>query len=319
MKKELLYRFFEGKASDKEIKEVKTWTELSEENFQLFMKERKLFDTIQVTVPLKKDNDKRGILYPKKRYSRLSWINNRYRIAAIVLIAICINITWIITKNIKEVQTAAQTIIVPPGQRVNIILPDGTDVWLNAGTTLQYPLSFLSNKREVILDGEAYFNVTRNKVSPFVVHTYLMDIQVLGTQFNVKASSEKNSFETSLIKGSVKLDSHSKKTEPIILTPGHKSILKNGQLETIKIENYDTYRWKEGLFCFHKKPFSDIILELEKYYDVNIEIQNPEIANVILTGKFRITEGLDSILRALQTNVNFKYHKDSEKNIIYIS
>lgn len=85
-----------------------------------------------------------------------------------------------------------QTVTVPSGQRANVILPDGTDVWLNAGTTIRYPISFMKGKREIILDGEAYFEVVHNEKCPFVVHTYAMDVEVLGTKFNVEAYSKKD-------------------------------------------------------------------------------------------------------------------------------
>ena len=140
------------------------------------------------------------------------------------------------------------TIIVPAGQRVNIELPDGSNVWLNAGTQMQYPVSFMEDKREIILDGEAYFDVARNEKCPFIVHTHAMDIEVLGTKFNVEAYAKQQNFEASLIQGKIKIKSPSDNNISQVLLPDYKSTLKNGKLVISKIEDYNIYRWKEGLY-----------------------------------------------------------------------
>lgn len=315
MEKDLLYRFFEGHASSEEIKEVKAWVEESDENYRQFLRERKLFDALLVALPLQSEGKK--VVSFRRTALNYSWIRESLKVAAVAIIAVCLTMVWL-AKDTDSAQLAMQTITVPAGQRANVILADGTEVWLNAGTTMRYPLSFLSSKREVILDGEAYFDVAHNKSCPFVVHTYAMDVEVLGTCFNVEAFPKQNVFNTSLMQGKVKLVSTSTKMEPVILTPGYKSMLKDGHLEVVEIENYDVYRWKEGLYCFRDKAFADIMQDLERYYDLHIKIQKPEVARVILTGKFRIAEGLDYLLRVLQADVDFTYIKDTEKNIIYI-
>ena len=98
-----------------------------------------------------------------------------------------------------------QTITVPAGQRINITLVDGTNVWLNARTSLSYPVKFGKNNRQVVLDGEAYFDVTKDKSKPFIVQTDNYNVEVLGTQFDVNAYSETGEFETTLMSGSLKV------------------------------------------------------------------------------------------------------------------
>ena len=92
----------------------------------------------------------------------------------------------------------------------------------------------------------------------------------------------------------------------------------DGQLVVSKIDDYGSYRWKEGLYCFHDKTLGEIMQDLEKYFDLDIKIHRKETADVVLTGKFRISEGLDYILRVLQTDVSFTYRRDTDQNIIYI-
>lgn len=317
MDRSILHRFFCGKASKEEIMQIKKWADSSPDNYKKLLEERKLFDTLLVS-----DKTEGKVFVPSFStihrvlpFKYISILKEFIKVAAIILLTVGITFTFL--NKDDSLYTAMNTINVPAGQRVNITLPDGTDVWLNAGTKMSYPISFLSSKREVILDGEAYFDVAHNEKCPFVVHTYIRDIEVLGTQFNVEAYKNREIFQTSLIRGRVKIAS-SENDEEVILTPGHKASINQGSLNVEDIDYYDTFRWKEGLYCFRNKSFSEIMSDLEKYFDVSIEIQNDKIKDVTLTGKFRITEGFDYLLRVLQTDVSFSYSRDTDLNKIYI-
>ena len=196
---------------------------------------------------------------------------------------------------------AMQTITVPAGQRVNLDLPDGSNVWLNAGTTMKYPVSFMKGKREVILDGEAYFEVAHNEKSPFV-----------------EAYSAGRTFEASLMQGKVRVKSPANEKLAVVLLPHYKTTLKDGKLVVSKIDDYNVYRWKEGLYCFKNKPFARIMEDLERYYDLKIQLDKKSIEGVALTGKFRISDGLDYALRVLQKDVAFTYRRDKDNDVIYI-
>ena len=239
------------------------------------------------------------------------------RIAAVV--ALAVGISWgVISHREHNWQQLTNRIVVPAGQRINLTLQDGTSVWLNAGTTFSYPTTFGTRQREVELDGEAYFDVTHNEEIPFVVHTSQMDIEVLGTEFNVEAYSDTEHFETSLIQGCVKVSSTSDPEQHVTLAPSQKTTMLDGQLVVENIDDYNVYRWREGLYCFRYKSFADILKDLEKYFDIEIRLENPRIAGIVLTGKFRIPEGLDFILKVLQLDVEFSYSRDIEHNIVYI-
>lgn len=241
------------------------------------------------------------------------------KIASAVLITVGITATlFSIGRDKDDVNVAMQTITVPAGQRVNLDLPDGTNVWLNAGTKMQYPISFMKDKREVILDGEAYFEVVHNAKSPFIVRTHAMDVEVLGTKFNVEAYSKRNIFEASLMQGRVKVKSPNNEKMAVVLLPHYKTTLIDRRLVVSKIDDYNVYRWKEGLYCFKNKPFARIMEDLEKYYDLKIQLDKKSIANVILTGKFRISDGLDYALRVLRKDVAFTYRRDKNNDVIYI-
>ena len=312
MDKDLLYRFFEGHASVEEMKSIKEWAETSEENSKLLRRERKLFNAIILSGRLKRMERQTA---KKKNY----FIREFLKIASVVVITVGVTAAlFSVGKDKDDVNVAMQTITVPAGQRVNLDLPDGSNVWLNAGTRMQYPVSFMEDKREIILDGEAYFDVARNEKCPFIVHTHAMDIEVLGTKFNVEAYAKQQNFEASLIQGKIKIKSPSGNNISQVLLPDYKSTLKNGKLVISKIEDYNIYRWKEGLYCFKNKSFIEIIKDLEKYYNLKIIVDKPSITNIILTGKFRISDGLDYALRILQKDVPFIYNKHTTDDIIYI-
>lgn len=275
MDKNSLYRFFEGQASIEEMKAVKEWAESSEEHSKQFHRERKLFNAMILI-----GNPKWTAINTTKR--NRYFIREFLKIASVIIIAVSITATIfsITNEHHKHVDIAMQTIIVPAGQRVNIELPDGSNVWLNAGTQMQYPVSFMEDKREIILDGEAYFDVARNEKCPFIVHTHAMDIEVLGTKFNVEAYAKQQNFEASLIQGKIKIKSPSDNNISQVLLPDYKSTLKNGKLVISKIEDYNIYRWKEGLYCFKNKSFIEIIKDLEKYYNLKIIVDKPSITNI---------------------------------------
>ena len=313
MDKDLLYRFFEGRASVDEMRTVKEWAEASEENNILLRRERKFFDAMILVEPLKKVDLDSGF-----RWGKRYLIREFMKVASIVLITVSITFGLFSIGNDDKDEIAMQTITVPAGQRVNLELPDGSNVWLNAGTVMQYPASFMKNKREITLDGEAYFEVAHNKKSPFIVHTHAMDVEVLGTEFNVEAYKRRKVFETSLIQGKVRIKSPSDEKTFLVLSPNYKTSLKDNKLVVSKIEDYNVYRWREGLYCFKNKPFIEILENLERYYELRIVLEKQSIAKIVLTGKFRISDGLDYALRVLQQDVAFTYYRNEENDMIYI-
>lgn len=311
MEKEKLHRFFAGATSIEEGMAIRVWMEASEENKRTFYKERKLFDALMLHDDQDTDNRVRTKRTPK---IILQWL----KVAAIITLALTSNYLYQEYKASREV-IAMNTVSVPAGQRTNITLPDGTNVWLNARTTLQYPATFNKKQRTVLLKGEAYFDVTKNKKVPFVVRTDRYDIEVLGTQFDVDAYPGQKDFETTLMKGSVKITSQQSPGQTVTLRPEHKVSVKDGQLEVTKVEDFNPYRWKEGLICFKDEPFRSIMKDFEKYYGIRVIINNQDVLQYSYNGKFRQADGVDYALRVLQRDIHFKYEKDNDEQIIYIN
>lgn len=238
--------------------------------------------------------------------------------------AICMAIlsTWLIMDyrhdSAIDEQLAFEEFSTPPGQRARVKLHDGTVVWLNARSHLRYPNRFADEERKVELDGEAFFEVSRNEEAPFIVSTEKLDIKVLGTKFNVFAYKGKNEFNTALIEGSVKLYKSGNESVAMFMSPNDYAELKDGRLVKSKMDNTDFLLWKEGIYAFDDVAFSDIIKRLELYYDITIETKNRKLNNYKFSGKFRQRDGIESVLKTLQKIYYFSYLKDEELNKITI-
>jgi ferric-dicitrate binding protein FerR (iron transport regulator) len=316
----LLYKYFEGLASQQEEETIRQWVEESPENRDIFLKERRVFDTTIV------NNDSIGedsqdvnvdintrLISKKKVY-----LQEIVKIAAVLLIAILGSWYYFVHIENGEDLRATQTINVPAGQRINLELPDGTDVWLNAKTTLKYPVSFNKKERIVTIDGQAFFNVAKNEEAPFIVKTTNATVKALGTQFDVMAYSDSQEFEAMLMEGSIEVRMTDDSSQPLLLKPNSKSVLRNGKLERIYVNDLSCYEWKNGLISFRKEPFADIMTTFEKTYDMKIVIEKDEISDLLYSGKFRITDGIEYALRVLQKDIGFEYERDTEHHIIYI-
>ena len=171
---------------------------------------------------------------------------------------------------------------------------------------------------KIYAQGEVFLEVAHDKQHPFIVESEDFKLRVLGTKFNVDAYPETEKFETTLMHGSVKVTLKADSSQTVILKPDHKLSLEKGRFVMTKVEDYNPYRWKEGLICFSDESFPNIMKDFEKYYGVKIVIENKNVLQINFTGKFRQTDGIDYALRILQKNIDFQYEKDNEKQIIYI-
>lgn len=304
MNKDLLYKFFEGKTSLEEEKKIREWMEKSESNFNVFMRFRKEYD-IQILRGLNSNTGKKKII------AHLLWTSG----VAAVIIALIIGGVYLF--NLEDKTEHYNTIIVPAGQRINLILSDNTNLWLNANSEFKYPTDFSNENRTVYLDGEAYFEVSKDENKPFIVKTSKGDVRVTGTSFNVEAYSRFDSFKTSLFKGGV--DIYKEEEKLVSLKPNQIGLLENNKLLITDISDKDQYLWREGLIAFNNKKLEEILHELEKYFDVVILINSSNLPQHTYTGKFRQSDGVDHALRVLQRSINFTFSRNEETIIININ
>jgi len=208
----------------------------------------------------------------------------------------------------------------PPEQRVELRLADGTKVWLNSKSRLEYPSSFGRRSRRVTLCGEGYFEVAHDERKPFVVETGQYDVRVLGTTFNVYAyDNDRAAFETALMEGSVEVSSRSDASQRLVLQPNEAAVMAaDGRLVRTRLTDMGRFRWTEGLICLNDVPFGELLERFSDYYDIRILLKNPKLYDVRCTGKFRQSDGIDYSLHVLQRFVNFRYTHDEERHTIEI-
>lgn len=313
MRRDILYKFFEGKASPKEQRLIGQWLDESEKHKEVLVRERMVFDAMIVSGGI---TDRQSVQSRKKR-TRVVFME-LLRVAAVILVMFLVG-GYIYVRKMEEIRLANNIVTVPVGQRVNLQLPDGTSVWLNASSEIIYPAYFSGSTREIHLNGEAYFEVEYNASKPFIVHTETFDIKVLGTKFNVEAYKGMEGFTTALMEGSVEVTDRKNKDKSVRLYPAQKVAFRNGELCKSPIDNYDVYRWREGLICFKETRFADLMRQLEKNYGVRILINNEAVKEKVFSGKFRTTDGIDNALRLLQKEGHYTFEWDENKTTVCIN
>lgn len=310
MEQELIKKYITGWASEDEKTQILAWAKSDKKNMSELLAIRKLYD---VTLWQQRD-----VMANRKKDSKQYFLRFA-KIASVAAVFIALlGMSWYIFDLRRQLpSTAMQTISVPPGQRVELTLADGTNVWLNAGTTFTFPNNFSSENREVELNGEGYFTVSRNEKKPFIVKTSSYNVKVLGTEFNVMAYAKTPMFEVSLLKGSVEVYSDARH-QKVLLEPNTQASMENDELIKSPLTHFDNLLWKEGVICFEDEPVDRLIEKLELYFDTRIVVKNEAFMKKRYTGKFQAKKGVEHILNVFQLKDRFNYEKDEENNVIII-
>lgn len=325
----LILKYIKGQASAEEKRELHNWIDASDSNREHYKQMRKLWDMSILTDKYSQTGNDKAYrrleprLHIKKNNKKVLYQQIRKSVIRLGKIAAIITLTFFVSQyifKIKDTSLAYSSIEVPIGQRTKLTLPDGTQVWLNSGTTLTYPEKFSGKNRTVNLDGEAKFEVTHNKEIPFIVETSSYSVKVLGTEFNVYAYKQSNKFEATLMKGSILLQEDNKNGNELKMTPGQQASfnkLTNQMilLDNVDIESIDT--WTNGYLSFNQIPFSEMLDRLSQYYGKKIKLNNPEIADYECTGKFKNDESIEQILKVVKTSKPFRYLIQDNEIIIY--
>lgn len=267
--------------------------------------------------------------------NRYKWWYAAASVVIIIGFGLLLNRHSAIDSN-PSIKTGIQQVYVKPGSKTKIILPDGTVVRLNGSSKLTYNNAFNNNVREVALEGEAYFDVTKDSNHPFIVHTSNIDIKVLGTLFNVKSYGEDQTIETTLLKGSIEVyDKDDPSAPKVILKPNEKMVFlkNNGEKaglqkgvdanssrkmipdENISISNLSHSKpdslkeetsWLYNKLVIDGDDFTKMAQKMERWYGVKIEILSPELEQHHFKGIFE-KETIQQALDALQLTVKFRY------------
>ncbi|MCG7856486.1 DUF4974 domain-containing protein [Flavihumibacter sediminis] len=249
----------------------------------------------------------------------------------VMVVGILYFLNPVLPSSQKELAVVNSEISTRNGSRSKLMLPDGTQVWLNSGSRITYSKDFGINTREVNLTGEAYFDVVKNAEKPFHIHAHNIDIKVLGTAFNVKSYPGEKSTETSLIRGSLEVSIKSRPSEKIILKPKEKLVVMDEErsgsrsLKPIAISGKNVPKvaigeiryaeidsavietsWIENRLIFENESLRDIARNMERWYNVQIEFADEEVAEWRFKADFT-KESLEEALRALSIATKFRY------------
>lgn len=334
--------WIKSQENEKELKNLitKDWSafqtnesygEFSNSNFEKLLKE---IDREKTLLDESELNSTPGVFHLKK-YSKVF-----LRIAASILLPIAIGIGSYYTLNTLE-DTADITlnkITAPNGSKTQVLLSDGTSIWLNSGSTLEYPQAFAKKSREVKLIGEGYFDVAKNPDKPFIVKTSDLSIKVLGTIFNVKSYPDEGTIETTLLEGSVaisKKEDNPRTKNVVFLKPNERAtfikkdgkIIQSDLLSKIPDEAHSTdiskprkeqmilskftdseqyTSWKDEKLTFRNENFEKLCIMLERWYNVKININSEELKSYHYTGTLQ-NENIVDAIEAFKLTVPFRY------------
>jgi len=216
--------------------------------------------------------------------------------------------------NSETGEAIFNTISTPRGGQYQVILPDGTHVWLNAASSLKFPAAFKGKKRLVGLSGEAYFEVAKNKEMPFIVHTESQEVEVLGTHFNINSYADEASTKTTLLEGSVKVTAQGNQK---VLTPGDQAqISKNIKaIKVVPVSLEEAVAWKNGYFVFNDEKLESIMHRVSRWYDVDYEFEGKQ-GNLSFLGVIERTKNISSLLKVLESTGNVHFKIEGRKIIV---
>jgi transmembrane sensor len=213
--------------------------------------------------------------------------------------------------KVQDQEVVYNTLKVPYGKKFKLTLSDGTVVSLNSGTTLKYPEQFgINGKRNVYLTGEAFFEVAKDKQHPFIVNANKVDIEVLGTKFNVSAYPENPTVNSTLVEGSIQMYEAENKQNIVLLKPNQMATWQNNskKITTKEVDPAFYAAWTKGELAFKDTPFSTIVKIIQRTYDVEIINENAVLAKQNFTGTIKISDSsVENILELLKRDTPFNY------------
>ncbi len=302
-------------------------------------------DIPSVETALKESNEKLNYAIEREgsreRDQQGFYFLRRRRVAIIVSVAalllVIVGISWFLFIGHSSLYSTDNIVEVKRGAKTNLVLPDGSKVWLNADSRITYGSDFGKTTRNVRLSGEAYFDVVKDSNRPFVVQTDALDVRVLGTVFNVRAYSDENSTQAVLLRGSIEIVFKRNNKERIFLKPNEKVIVRNDysketaiSKQTVNIpkitivnvlpDKIDSTtpetQWLKNRLLFDQDRLADIVPVLEKWYGVTIEVKDSSLLQRRLSGRFE-NEGLKEVLESFKLAMKFQYRIDNNVVSLY--
>jgi transmembrane sensor len=219
------------------------------------------------------------------------------------------------SENIND--TRLNTISTPNGGEWQIQLPDGSKVWLNAASSIQYSLNIGTAKQRLVkLDGEAYFEVAKNAAHPFIVETDKQSVEVLGTHFNINSYKDELVTKTTLLEGSIRV-LHKSTAESEILKPGEQSLVSISGIDVKEVNVDESIAWKNGYFMFNNERQESILRKVARWYNVEVEYADADAKNVMYYGTVSRFEKISKVLTKLEQTGQVRFDIKANKIIVY--
>ncbi|MEN8156191.1 MAG: FecR domain-containing protein [Bacteroidota bacterium] len=326
--KQIIVRYFEGTISESDELHLLEWLKSSPEAVEQFNDFQKIWGMTEVVTPSNnKVIDKDWKLLQQKVHTLkteekkqvttiLYWLP---RFAAVFILGVIISaaISYSMMHSSSK-DLSYYEISAPYDARSEILLPDGTTIWLNAGTHLRYSNEYGRKQREVFLSGEACFNVETHPKAPFLVRTADLRIKAYGTTFNVKSYPEENTVETTLIEGSIGITRNKYEENPVdevMLEPNQRVVYyKTSQnpsyLVSKGIDPLKSTLWKEGTLSVNSETLGEMAIKLERKYGVKIHFENEALKELTFTGTFE-NETIEQVLEAIGMAAHLNYEIDN--------
>ncbi len=311
----LLIGLFSGEITPEEKKVIDTWLGQSSGNRKLYADFKEIWlacgvpgnaDQYQTERAIKLFRERIAAEKPAKKIFVLSGF---MKYAAILLLIMALPLSYYLGRHAGNVQSKMISISCAYGDRTDIVLPDSSHVWLNSGSKLSFDNNFEKYGRNLFLEGEAYFSVTKNKKSPFRVKTKDIEVEVLGTEFDLKAYSDDPDISATLVTGSIKINS---KTQQALLSPSQKiTYSKKSRCMTLDklTDTHAETDWKEGRLVFKNESLEDLKPELERWFDVEIVFADNAVKDRRFTGILQRESILEAVSYfGLSKHVAYQYN-----------
>jgi transmembrane sensor len=308
--KYLFRQYVENTCTREELEEFFAYAQEAKNDEQLRNLIKKVYETIRENSSLTYVDETGNLVLTKP-----DWLvqpvspkkSFRKKLAIAVAIIGCIIIAetaWFATKSFKHKKEISETVsfkkkITERSEYKYLLLPDSTQVWLNAVSSLEFPDHFEENKREVFLSGEAYFDVKHAEKTPFIIHTGNISTTVLGTAFNIKAYPDRKTIIVAVSRGKVKVSRGDELVATLTKGQQVKVSNKNNEIATKNISETQVAAWQQGNMVYDDESISDIIADLERMYNVNIRLTNENIRNLKVRTSFQREDGIEHALQIL--------------------
>lgn len=311
---ERITAYLAHEATPEEVRELTAWIEASEENRRYYQHLLNIWQVAHPAFPPEEiDVEKarrriiRQINSPKSYLSR--WIGYWQKAAAVLLIPILLAWSYMIYKGRTSHSVAEvtyQEVFAPYGTHSKVNLPDGSTVWLNAGSSLEYPVSFQAPERTVRLSGEAFFEVEADPQHPFIVRANGLEVRAVGTSFHVEAYQKDSILAVTMVKGKIDVTLGNAPSFP--LKPGERMgyDTRKSRCEIYETDPYKWYAWKDGLLIFRNDPLEYVFKKIGQTFNVDIALKDTGIAKHLYRATFE-DESLDEILRLLKMTAPIQY------------